>query len=166
MRGLFSAFSETLKTIAFGMPLPLGRPSPWEGQHLGKASALGRPAPWMLLVGTPGGGGCVRVCVCSCIRVTAVPNTKLCGLDLGRDAAKSRKVATRKIHFSALHSRKINVCSCTTLVVKIKKTQESTPRFLKRITEHKENILLLPVDPSWPCSCDFLWCSPAIPGTR
>jgi len=34
----------------------------------------------------------------------------------------------------------------STLVVKIKKTQESTPRFLKRITEDKENITLLPVD--------------------
>ena len=34
----------------------------------------------------------------------------------------------------------------STLVVKIKKTQESTPRFLKRITEVKENIILLPVD--------------------
>ena len=33
-----------------------------------------------------------------------------------------------------------------TLVVKIKKMQESTPRFLKRITEDKENIILLPVD--------------------
>ena len=30
----------------------------------------------------------------------------------------------------------------STLVVKIKKTQESTPRFLKRITEDKENIIL------------------------
>jgi hypothetical protein len=29
-----------------------------------------------------------------------------------------------------------------TLVVKIKKMQESTPRFLKRITEDKENIIL------------------------
>jgi len=34
----------------------------------------------------------------------------------------------------------------STLVVKIKKTQESTPSFLKKITEDKENIILLPVD--------------------
>ncbi len=34
----------------------------------------------------------------------------------------------------------------STLVVKIKKTQESTPIILKRITEDKENIILLPVD--------------------
>ncbi len=37
----------------------------------------------------------------------------------------------------------------STLVVKIKKTQESTPSVLKRITEDKENIILLillPVD--------------------
>jgi hypothetical protein len=37
----------------------------------------------------------------------------------------------------------------STLVVKIKKTQESTPRFLKRITE----ISLLPVD--WGLSPDL-----------
>ncbi len=33
----------------------------------------------------------------------------------------------------------------STLVVKIKKTQESTPSILKRITEDKENTILLPV---------------------
>ena len=33
----------------------------------------------------------------------------------------------------------------STLVVKIKKMQESTLRFLKRITEDKEDIILLPV---------------------
>ena len=33
----------------------------------------------------------------------------------------------------------------STLVVKIKKTQESTPSVLKRITEDKENIVLPPV---------------------
>ncbi len=33
----------------------------------------------------------------------------------------------------------------STVVVKIKKTQESTPSVLKRITEDKENIILLPV---------------------
>ena len=40
----------------------------------------------------------------------------------------------------------------STLVVKIKKTQESTPIILKRITEDKENIILLPVD--YPLSPD------------
>ncbi len=33
----------------------------------------------------------------------------------------------------------------STLVVKIKKRQESTPSILKRITEDKENTILLPV---------------------
>ncbi len=64
-----------------------------------------------------------------CVFITAGPTIKLC--------VRVLPVNLRRCLFLLFGS---------TLVVKITKTQESTPRFLKRITEDKENIVLLPVD--------------------